>query len=102
MVIATSAGVQSNFTVCRERSEGAGGAPEPVTVLHGDQPPVVILSAAGFARLKQRDKRCRATKDLPEWLIGQISVSETDPKYDCLDEHPCAPLPVPTPGPVVR
>ena len=57
MVDATSAEVQRNFAIYREMAEGSRGAPEPVTVLHGDRPSVVILSAVEFARLKQRDAR---------------------------------------------
>jgi hypothetical protein len=87
MVHATSAEVQRNFTHYRELAEGASGAPEPVTVLHGDQPSVVILSAAEFARLKQRDKRAMATEDLPEWLVDQIASSEMGPRFAYLDEN---------------
>jgi PHD/YefM family antitoxin component YafN of YafNO toxin-antitoxin module len=86
MVDVTSAEVQRNFALYREMAEGTRGAPEPVTVLHGDRPSVVILSASEFARLKQRDKRAMATEDLPEWLVEQIASSEMDPRFACLDE----------------
>jgi hypothetical protein len=55
MVNVTSTEVQRNFGIYREMAEGSHGAPEPVSVMHGDRPSVVILSAAAFARLKQRD-----------------------------------------------
>jgi|SRR5580658_7442914 hypothetical protein len=64
MVNATSTEVQRDFGAYRELAEGSRGAPEPVTVLHGDRPSVVIVSAAEFARLKQRDKRTMATEEL--------------------------------------
>ncbi len=86
MVNVTSTEVQRNFGVYREMAEGSNGAPEPVTVLHGDRPSVVILSAAEFARLKLRDKRAMATEDLPEWLVNQIATSEMDPRFAYLDE----------------
>ncbi len=86
MVNVTSADVQHNFGIYREMAEGARGAPEPVNVLHGDRPSVVILSAAEFERLKQRDKRAMATEELPEWLLDQIATSEVDPRFAYLDE----------------
>ncbi|MSP03308.1 MAG: type II toxin-antitoxin system Phd/YefM family antitoxin [Acetobacteraceae bacterium] len=86
MVEVTSTEAQRNFGLYRELAEGAHAASEPVTVLHGDKPSVVILSAAGFARLKQRDKRSMATEDLPEWLVDQIAASEMDPRFSYLDE----------------
>ena len=86
MANVTSAEVQRNFSLYREMAEGVRGAPEPVTVLHGEKPSVVILSAAEFARLKQRDKRAMATEDLPEWLVDQIATSEMDPRFAYLDE----------------
>ena len=46
MVAVTSTEVQRNFGVYREMAEGSHAAPEPVTVLHGDKPSVVIVSAA--------------------------------------------------------
>ncbi len=88
MVSVTSAEVQRDFAVYREVAEGARGAPEPVTVLHGDRPSVVILSADEFARLKLRDKQSMATEDLPEWLVDQIAVSEMDSRFSHLDETP--------------
>ena len=88
MVHATSAEVQRDFGAYREMAEGLRGAPEPVTVSHGDKPLVVILSVAEFARLKQRDKRAIATEDLPEWVVDQIAVSEMDPRFSYLDETP--------------
>jgi hypothetical protein len=86
MVDVTSTEVQGNFGVYREMAEGCHGAPEPVTVLHGDKPSVVIVSAAEFARLKQRDKRAMAIEELPEWLVNQIATSEMDPRFSYLDE----------------
>jgi hypothetical protein len=86
MVKVTSKDVQRNFGVYRELAERVRGAPEPVTVLHGEKPSVVILSAAEFARLKQRDKRAMAIEDLPEWLVDQIATSEMDPRCAHLDE----------------
>lgn len=86
MVNVSSTEVQRDFGVYREMAEGARGAPEPVTVLHGDRPSVVILSATEFARLKQRDKRAMATEELPEWLVDQIATSEMDPRFAYLDE----------------
>lgn len=78
--------MQRNFGVYREMAEGSHAAPEPVTVLHGDKPSVVIVSAAEFARLKQRDKRVMATEELPEWLVNRIAASEMDPRFSYLDE----------------
>ena len=79
MVNVTSAELQRDFATYREIMEGSRGAPEPATVLHGDRPSVVIVSAAEFARLKQRDKRAMATEELPEWLVDQIAEFEMDP-----------------------
>jgi PHD/YefM family antitoxin component YafN of YafNO toxin-antitoxin module len=86
MVSVSSTEVQRDFGVYREMAEGSRGTPEPVTVLHGDKPSVVIISAAEFARLKQRDKRAMATEELPEWLVDQIAASEMDPRFSYLDE----------------
>jgi PHD/YefM family antitoxin component YafN of YafNO toxin-antitoxin module len=86
MVNATSTEVQRDFGAYRELAEGSRAAPEPVTVLHGDRPSVVIVSAAEFARLKQRDKRAMATEELPEWLVDRIAASEMDPRFAYLDE----------------
>jgi PHD/YefM family antitoxin component YafN of YafNO toxin-antitoxin module len=86
MVNATSTEVQRDFGAFRELAEGSRGAPEPVTVLHGERPSVVIVSAAEFARLKQRDKRATATEELPEWLVDRIATSEMDPRVAYLDE----------------
>ncbi len=86
MINVTSTEVQRDFATYREVAEGARGAPEPVTVLHGDRPSVVILAAEEFARLKQRDKRVLATEELPEWLVEQIAASEMDPRFADLDE----------------
>ena len=86
MVNATSTEVQLDFGACCELAEGSRGAPEPVTVLHGDRPSVVIVSAAEFARLKQRDKRAMATEELPEWLVDRIAASEMDPRFAYIDE----------------
>ena len=86
MVNVTSTEVQRDFGAYREMAEGSRGAPEPVTVLHGDSPSVVILSAAEFARLKQRNKRAMATEELPEWLVDQIAASEMDLRSAYLNE----------------
>ncbi|HEY1936039.1 MAG TPA: type II toxin-antitoxin system Phd/YefM family antitoxin [Acetobacteraceae bacterium] len=86
MIRVTSAELQRDFATYREVAEGTRGMPEPVTVQDGDRPSVVILSAAEFARLKQRDKRSLAAEDLPEWLVDQIAGSEMDSRFAYLDE----------------
>jgi hypothetical protein len=86
MVNAASTEAQRDFGAYRELAEGSRGAPEPVTVLHGDRPSVAIVSAAEFARLKQRDKRTMATEELPEWPVDRIATSEMDPRFAYLDE----------------
>jgi hypothetical protein len=56
-----------------------------VTVLHYNEPSVVIVSAVEYARLKWRDKQGLLTEELPEWLVDRIATSEMDPKFRYLD-----------------
>jgi hypothetical protein len=39
-----------------------------------------------YARLRRRDRIVGATEDLPEWLALQISKTEMDPRFNCLDD----------------
>ncbi len=80
MAEVSSAEVQRNFRVYREKAEGSHGEPEPVMVMHYNKPSVVIVAASEYARLKRRDKRVLATEDLPEWLVNQIGAAEMDPR----------------------
>jgi PHD/YefM family antitoxin component YafN of YafNO toxin-antitoxin module len=86
MAEVSSAEVQRNFGVYREKAEGTHGEPEPVMVMHYNKPSVVIVAASEYARLKRRDKRVLATEDLPEWLANQIGTAEMDPRFAHLDE----------------
>jgi prevent-host-death family protein len=78
---ASFAEVQRDFGAYREIAEA-----EPVTVVHGSRPAVVIVSADEYARLKRRDKQVMLTKDLPEWIVDRIAVGEMDPQFAALDE----------------
>jgi len=82
----SSAEVQRNFGVYRERAAGSNGLPEPVFVMHYNKPSVVIVSADEYARLKRRDKRVMATEDLPEWLVDLVASTEMEPKYNHLND----------------
>ena len=83
MIEASSAEVQKDFRGYREKAEQ-----EPVLVLDGDKPSVVILAADEYARLRRRDKRAMSTDDLPEWLVDRIAGTEMDPGFAHLDEEP--------------
>lgn len=76
----SSGDVQKNFGEYRVLAEE-----KPVHVSHYNKPSVVIIAAAEYSRLKQRDKRSMATEDLPEWLVDKIAEAKMDKKYDHLD-----------------
>lgn len=62
------------------------GDAEAVAVPHDNKPSVVIISAAGNARPKRRDKQVLLTEDVQEFLAERIAATEMDPKFAHLDE----------------
>jgi PHD/YefM family antitoxin component YafN of YafNO toxin-antitoxin module len=77
----SSAEAARNFATYRDMAEGASADPEAVAVLHDNKPSVVIVSAAEYARLKQRDKQVMLTEDLPEWLVEHVAATEMEPRF---------------------
>ncbi len=76
MAEVSSAEVQRNFGVYRERAEGLHGTPEPVTVLHYNKPSVVIISAEEYDRLKRQDGMVMvAAEAMPTYSFGDVKAS---------------------------
>lgn len=75
MTEVSSAEVQRNFGMYRERAEGVHGSPEPVTVLHYNKPSVVIIAAEEYHRLKRKDEMViMAAEAVPAYQFSQVTA----------------------------
>lgn len=60
---------------------------EPLTITKNGRDRFVLVDAAEFARLLQRDRKVFATEDMPEDMLRLIEKSEMPPGFEYLDKE---------------
>lgn len=60
---------------------------EPLTITKNGRDRFVLVDAAEFARLVQRDRKVFATEDMPEDMLRLIEKSEMSPGFEYLDKE---------------
>ncbi len=60
---------------------------EPLTITKNGRDRFVLVDAAEFDRLKRRDRKVFATKDMPEDMLRLIEKSEMPLGFEYLDKE---------------
>ncbi len=71
MITATSAEVERNFRLWRDRAQQ-----QPVSVTRNGRPKVVILAAEEYQRLKRRDRQALRVEELDDATLAALAATE--------------------------